>query len=359
LNGINGVVTTCRALGGVAVLWWVSPTIEAFFAWQGMITGVNLIWARLCVHRLIPDRSTGERFEFAEIRRLSSFAMGMGGINMLGLILTQLDKLILSWLLPLQQFGYYVLAWTLGTVIYRLAGPVFSAVQPRMTQLTSAGSSETWGSFLQKSGQVMAVLIVPFSLFMATFAEEIVLLWTHDLAIARADRWVLALLAFGTMFNGIVQIPYSLHIAQGRIRPIFVMSLLVVLFAAPMVYFLTLTLGPVGAASVWTIANLVFLVTIAALTWPLIGRAALAAWLWHSMAKPVAFSLLLLAGLKAVLADGEMVPRVVLLLHLAAAGIICQFFVIALVPFSRERALGALRQVRRLLSGGRPVDNGG
>ena len=360
LNGINGVIATFRALGGVAVLLWVSPTVEAFFAWQALITGVNLAWAGYSVHRLIPDRAAGGRFEFTEIRRLSSFAVGMGGINMLGLIVTQLDKVVLSWLLPLQQFGYYVLAWTLATIIYRLAGPVFGAVLPRMTQLTAAGPADSWGSFFQKSAQLMAVLIVPFSLFMGTFAEDIVLLWTHDIAIAHADRWVLALLAIGTMLNGIVQIPYSLHIAQGRIRPIFTMSLLVLVVAAPIVYFLAMTFGSVGAASVWVMVNFAYLCTIAALTLPLIGRAELKAWLWHSVAKPVALSGLLLIGLKAIVGDGETMPRMNLLVQLAAAGIVCQLFVGALVPFSREKALGALRQViRRLVRGRRPVDNGG
>lgn len=63
------------------------------------------------------------------------FTAGLSGIAILSVVFMQLDKLILSKVLPLKTFGYYTLAAVVAMNLLRLITPVFGAICPRFTQL--------------------------------------------------------------------------------------------------------------------------------------------------------------------------------------------------------------------------------
>ena len=57
----------------------------------------------------------------------------------LGLLLVLTDKIVLSRLLTLEEFGYYTLAGVVAASLYLLINPVYNAVFPRLTQLVTLG----------------------------------------------------------------------------------------------------------------------------------------------------------------------------------------------------------------------------
>ena len=96
------------------------------------------------------------------MRELSRFAVGMGGINVLGHALTQLDKVVLSFLLPLREFGYYTLAWTLASLIYRISWALYNTVLPRMTELLARGDASVMVPVAQRGCGATALFGVVF-----------------------------------------------------------------------------------------------------------------------------------------------------------------------------------------------------
>jgi O-antigen/teichoic acid export membrane protein len=347
LNGVSSAVATLRAVGGVLILWLVSATVEAFFAWQMAMSGVNLVLARWVVWRLLPPAAAPLRMRLEPLRRIGRFAFGMGAIHLLGLVLTQLDKAVLSLVLPLHQFGHYMLAWTLSTVINRISGPVLSAILPRLTQLASKGDGASLGQLFQRSGQVMALLVVPFSLFMATFSQEIVFLWTHDAEVARIDRWVLAILAVGAMVSSMMLIPYAVYVAQGKLRPMILINLVSLPLTIAMVWLLTQRLGMLGGAASWTLMQLGIAGATIGISWGHLGKAALLQWIGTSLALPVVLCGAFFALAKALLDGIAPLGALALAAVLAAAGLACQLLLLAALPFPRERALeyaGAFRR---------------
>ncbi|MFM8524718.1 MAG: lipopolysaccharide biosynthesis protein, partial [Cyanobacteriota bacterium] len=111
-NSINCVTATLRGLGTVGILSWVSPSIQAFFLWQGLISILMVLTLRGANYANLPHADHPARFSVGALRSVWGFAGGMMGITILALLLTQVDKIFLSKLLPLQQFGYYPLAST-------------------------------------------------------------------------------------------------------------------------------------------------------------------------------------------------------------------------------------------------------
>jgi len=58
-------------------------------------------------------------------------------VTFLAILLTQLDKVLLSRLLSLESFGYYTLAATVAGVLYMVIGPITSAFYPRLVELST------------------------------------------------------------------------------------------------------------------------------------------------------------------------------------------------------------------------------
>ncbi len=138
-NSIKIGISTLGSFGAVFILWKVSPTITAFFTWQIFVSALALLLFMVSLWRSLPPADRPPVFNPNLLRNIWRFAAGMSGISISAIILTQLDKVILSKLLSLEMFGYYTLAGVVSSVVpIMLAGPIFNAVFPRFTSLDHA-----------------------------------------------------------------------------------------------------------------------------------------------------------------------------------------------------------------------------
>ncbi len=255
LNVINAAISTLRGVGAIFILWLVSPTIQAFFVWQIVISILGTCCLGFFLWKGIPCTEGRPVFRKKLLEGVWKFAAGMTGISVLGMILTQLDKIILSKMLSLEIFGYYTIAGTVAISLYRLIGPVFSAVYPRMTQLVSIHDSQGVKDLYHKSCQFMSVLILPVAIIISMFSFEIILLWTRNPLTAEKTHLVLSVLVLGTALNGLMNIPYALQLAYGWTRLSLYVNTISVILLVPLIFFLTGKYGAVGGASAWAILN--------------------------------------------------------------------------------------------------------
>lgn len=255
LNVINVVMATFRGLGAVLILWLVSPTVEAFFSWQIVVSVVHIGMIVFFLWRSLPDAVEAPRFRRDLLLDIWRFAAGMTGITVTVIFLMQLDKIILSRMLTLEMFGYYTLASVVAMNLGRFIGPVFSATYPRLTNLVALGATEEITRLYHKSAQLVSVLVLPAALVVALFSKEILLLWTQSPITAEHTHMLVSILVMGTAFNGLMNIPYALQLASGWTRLAFLVNVVSVLLLAPLMIVLTKWYGAVGAASVWVILN--------------------------------------------------------------------------------------------------------
>ena len=255
LNVLNIGVGTFRGFGAVLVLWLVSPTIFAFLIWQMIVSALNVALAAFFLQRSLPKAGRKAVLQIERLRGIWRFAAGMSGITVLATILTQLDKIILSKMLPLEMFGYYTLAGVVATMLYRLVGPVFSAVYPRLTQLASLGDQEELKRLYHGSCQFVAVLILPVSAVLVFFSYEILLLWTQNAVTAENTHWLVSVLILGTSLNGLMHLPSALQLAFGWTKLGLYTNLVSVMILAPLIIVMTNLYGALGAAGVWVLLN--------------------------------------------------------------------------------------------------------
>jgi O-antigen/teichoic acid export membrane protein len=256
LNAIIIGTSTLRGAGAVLILWLVSPTIQAFFLWQIVISILNTFLLAMFLKRRLSFRGNKAIFQKQLLEGIWKFSAGMGGITILALILTQSDKIILSTILPLKMFGYYALASTVAASIAGLFTPVFSSIYPRLTQLVSINDQDELKRLYHESCQFMSVLILPAAIVIALFSNDILLLWTQNPTTAENTHLIVSVLICGTALNGLTYFPCALQFAFGWTSLSFFANVIAVILVVPLMIYMATHYGVVGAASVWFILNL-------------------------------------------------------------------------------------------------------
>lgn len=251
LGVATGLFATVRIALTVGMLSLAAPTIEVFFWAQ--VTGAliqslgmgAMLWHNLRLREHKP------RFQISILRGAVGFAGGMTGITLTSIVLTQLDKLILSHTLALKDFGIYVLSGTLAMSLYMVISPLFSVIYPRFSTLLSSGNEQAVAEQYHLGSQVMAVLVIPAAVIIAFFSKQMLYVWTGDLAISERGAWILSLLVLGNACNGIMNVPYALQLASGWTSLSFWINVAAILFLAPATWFFASKYGAIGGAAVW------------------------------------------------------------------------------------------------------------
>jgi O-antigen/teichoic acid export membrane protein len=255
LNALLVVGATLRFGAVIAVLVWISPTVEAFFVWQVAITALQTLAGAWLLWSSLPRAPMRAHFRWNVLAGVWRFAAGMAGVTLTAVALTHMDKLVLSKLLTLTEFGYYTLAAAATGVLYMLFLPLFQAVFPRFSQLIALGDDRPLRVLYHRSAQAMGVLVIPAATVFALFAREIMLLWTRSPEAAEATRVVVALFAVGTGIHGLMNVPYALQLAAGWTRLALYTNVVAIVVLLPAIIVLAGRYGVVGAGIVWVALN--------------------------------------------------------------------------------------------------------
>jgi O-antigen/teichoic acid export membrane protein len=341
LNGIAIGAATLGGGGALLALWLVAPTVSVFFTWQIIIALAQTAVTTIALWRCLPGRGNPPRFEPGLLRRTWRFTAGMGYITLTGLVLSQLDKAILSKLLPLEAFGYYVLAGVVaGGLSYVVIGPMFNTIFPRFSSLVAEGEEKKLVEMYHGSTQVMAVLTLPAAAVIALFSPEILLLWTGSPEIARNAAMIVSLLVIGTALNGLMNLPYALQLANGWTRIGVTINTTFIIALVPAIVFLTTRYGAVGAASAWIMLNAVYMAIGVPLTHRRLLKGEAPGWFMKDICPPLAGTLLI-AGVGRLLLPEFASPWA----NLAALGaifLLSTAISLAVSPSPREYVLNLL-----------------
>ena len=251
MNAIIAVNATLQGGGAVLVLLFVSPTIVAFFWWQALVAAlqtaalVGLIWRSI---RLEGDRP---RFAASMLRSILAFSAGVSGITLLSVILTQLDKVVLSRLLPLESFGFYALATAIASILNVLAGAVFGGIFPAFSSAVARGAEDELRTLYHRYSQFIAVLVAPAVATIAVFAPELLRVYVGNPQVAGQTQEVLRLLIVAYGLLAMMQTPLALQLANGWTRLSLIKNVVAVVILMPAMILLVSRLGMIGAGITW------------------------------------------------------------------------------------------------------------
>lgn len=313
VNVILSIVATLQGGGALLVLWLVAPTIQAFLAWQVFMALFQVAVLRVVLWRSFAHCRSG-RFDRRILSDIWRFAAGMSGISLLATILTQLDKVLLSKMLSLSEFGYYTFAANVASVLFRLVGPIFTAYYPRLTGLASGDNQAGLAAAYHQGSQLMAVLIIPVAFVLAFFSADILEIWTRDPKMVAHASLLISVLTIGNALNGLMTMPYALQLAYGRTRFALFQNIVAVIVLVPAIYFATTWWGAIGAASVWLLLNIGYIVIGIQIMHRYLLRGEKSNWYLNDTLKPLLSSLAIcLIGWTLMQNDLGVVARIIVI----------------------------------------------
>ncbi len=312
LNGVNVSISTLRSVGSVLVLFFIAPTIQAYFIWQIIASLINTFLLAFSLWRSLPQRSSRATFETMLLKNIWHFAAGLSGIAILSTIFTQLDKLILSKLLPLEAFAYYTVAAVVAMNLIRLVTPVFTAIYPRFTQLVELDDQAGLIALYHKASQLISVLILPVALVIAVFSYELLFIWTQNQATAEATHLILSILICGSAIFGLLHVPYALQLANGWTKLSLYTNSIAILFYIPVLVLMTYRFGAIGGAISWVLLNIGEMIISIYFMHKRLLRSEKWRWYWHDSFVPFIVCLAIVCASRMLL--GEMHSQLIMIL---------------------------------------------
>jgi O-antigen/teichoic acid export membrane protein len=263
-----------------------------YFTAQLFGAAVQIFWLRYLAWRHLILQGHGPKFSRTSITSTAAFTGDMALIAICSIVLSQGDKLLLSQLLSLSDFGVYSLAATAAAGLYVLTAPFFSAFYPYFAKLLSSDLKSV-GFAYRQSSELMACCVLPLAAVLVVFSYEVLWVWSGDAVVSHRAADVLSLLGAGTAINGLLLIPYAYQIAAGKTRLPLLMSSAALLVTMPALWLLAKSHGVIGAASVWFTVNLGLLIV-----WPYcmhqkILKEHMHWWYWRAVVFPVVASVAL------------------------------------------------------------------
>ncbi len=286
-NAISATMATLRGVGAILVLANVSRTLNAFFIWQGLVSIATLVALAVATYAALPHGDRGGRFSLEALRSIWRFAAGMLGISLLALMLTQIDKIMLSRLLSLTALGHYMLATVAASALETMVAPLFQAVTPRLSRLHAAQDDAGFVSLYHAGSQMVTVTAGAAGLVLIGFPELVLTAWTSDRALSAEVAPFLQLLALGYLLNVLMWMPYQAQLANRWTGLTLRINIVAVIAVVPALLWAVPRFGAISAAMVWVLLNAGYVLIGVHLMHRRILRREKWRWYWQDIAVPL------------------------------------------------------------------------
>ncbi|MGN6605330.1 MAG: lipopolysaccharide biosynthesis protein, partial [Ginsengibacter sp.] len=247
----------CRN-GLVIILIVFLPRLDTFFLWQSISTVLFTVVIRFSFASMFKNFNIyfpTIKFEKSVFNEIWRFAGGMVLISIVAALNTQLDKLIISKFLPIEELGYYTLAVSISTALIIIARPFSLAVLPRFTALYSSSNEHEALLLFTKVNKVISILIFSIMSSMIFFSKEIVWAWTGDSELASKSCSFLPIIAISYTMLALTVIPFNIAIAKGYTRLNNIMGITSLIITIPGYWAATHFYGAIGTAWVFCIVQ--------------------------------------------------------------------------------------------------------
>ena len=262
LSGFNALVATLRfvAVFVSMAIWGYEPAV--FFYHQLVVAGLELagLWVRS--RPLLPSRQALADtigWSLAPVRPLVGFALGIALTSGVWVLVTQVDKLLLSGILTLADFGYFSLAVLVAGGITLLTGPICSSIMPRMARLHAEQQPAAVRQVYVQATELVAIVVGTAATTLAWCAAPIMFAWTGSTEIAARTADLLRLYAIGNGLLAFSAFPFYLQYARGTLRHHIIGSCALGALLIPSVLFAASSFGAVGAGAAWLAVNALYL----------------------------------------------------------------------------------------------------
>jgi O-antigen/teichoic acid export membrane protein len=289
IERIKIVQITLQHAGAYLLLKFSPFGLLGFFSWQvilaiiaSLVYGVT-IWNILGVS---VKKWLQLRVTINELLVDARYSAGISIISLQTLVLSQLDKILLSRFLPLDAFGYYMFASNLAQNLTALAAPVYTNYQPRLV----SAMTKSWQNVkleYQKATQLVAIIVVPIAITLSVYAHELLGVWLKKFENVQNTWEIFSILLLGVCVNVLMSMPYGLMLAAGWVKLVIYQNIIAIIVLVPGLYYATKNFAGLGAAYIWLILNISYVLVLIPIMHRKILQSELQTWYEKSFIAPI------------------------------------------------------------------------
>lgn len=260
LAGFNSLFGTLRWVLVMPYMVWIGGSPVDFFEFQLAVAIVETLVVAAYAYRLMPSAdSDRKRWGTEPIRKVIGFSVVMSLASVVWITLSQIDKLLLSGLLSLSDFGAFSLAASAAGGVLLVSSSLTEVLLPRLTRLHAEGLMDDRTALYRRSTQLACGVAWSLACVMGMHANHVLWVWTGNAALAAQTAPVLTLYALGNAALAVGALPYYLQFAEGQLRLHLAGTALMVSVMLPCLVWATSRYGGIGAAGVWFGVNVLYL----------------------------------------------------------------------------------------------------
>lgn len=190
-------------------------------------------------------------FNLNLLRNSAKFSSGMALTSIAAVLISNIDRIALSKIIPVSELGKYAVAFTATGLLQLGIQPFYRAFFPRYSELYSSGNLCRLKEEYYFSNKLIAIIIICIGIICFFFAEDIFLSWMNinDAKIIKTFR----LLIFGILCSGLGWLPAAMQQAQGWTSLHVKMIFGSILIGFPLMIFAIHFFGILGGTVVWLI----------------------------------------------------------------------------------------------------------
>lgn len=254
-NSIN-VVGSIVQQAGIIYLLSMGGNIITVAYWIAVTSVLNVFTYLFFVARMVSFDALIPKISMDVVKRIRKFTKKMAWISLLVIVYKQLDKLLMSMLLPIGVMGIYSFIYMMVTKISLVTDAITQAIFPVFSELECQNDkTKSQRRFFEIQDMLVYGLVALFALFI--FVAMPVLTFLLDKTKAEMLLLPAFLLSVAFYLNGTLRMINVYVYAMGK--PIYVLRdiLLLLTVVSPITIIMIFKYEMVGAALSWVVSSTV------------------------------------------------------------------------------------------------------
>jgi O-antigen/teichoic acid export membrane protein len=327
---VNFFSATLKYPGGILILVLLDNSLKYYFTYQVFVALFE--WLILQVffyyesNKVLKSAPVNSSIEPHNIKKLLLLSLQLSVLSILWVIVSQLDKLLLSGGMPLEQFGYYSLAVSVTGVILTLNIPLNQVLMPRLSSLASSCLNKEYVNVFVGALSSAAVLFIPLSLILFVYGEELVWAWTGDKKAASEAYLYIKWLTLGNLVAVFMNFSFLLQFTIKKLRKHIIAYAIYSSLLVPCIIFVVDQYKGEGAAFFWFLHNIIFFIMWGGYTFRVYLRNIITFFIVPLFFITILLSYIVLTT-SIYLVDKFSDERLSMFLFLGATGALCMLFI--------------------------------
>lgn len=194
------------------------------------------------------------------LKSLFLFSAQLTLLSMTWVVVTQVDKMMLSRFLELADFGYYIMAVTVSGIVLAFSAPLAQVLMPRLSILASLKDNKKYIRLYIRSFSGLSIIIISLAIFLTLFSDKLLYIWTGDAKTTQEVYPFVKWLALGNAVAVLMNFIFLLQYSFGKLRAHLIAYLFYSVILIPFSVFIAYSYKSFGSAVFWFVHNIVFFV---------------------------------------------------------------------------------------------------